>query len=149
MRATQLGRDYVILTGQALTTTKAAEAVEHCHHGLAQIALLADLCKNKSFLDIDIDACLEVVKAAEGGPKRDRLQACLREREDLAKLNIDAPDAERRAQLGVLTAAREEAAGKTAGDVMLNLFQAGMKALELPEWQNPDQCPFMREPYPA
>ena len=137
-----IGRDYVILTGQALTTTKAAEAVEHCHHGLAQIALLADLCKNKSFLDIDIDACLEVVKAAEGGPKRDRLQACLREREDLAKLNIDAPDAERRAQLGVLTAAREEAAGKTAGDVMLNLFQAGMKALELPEWQNPDQCPL-------
>ncbi|MBY2985683.1 ATP-binding protein [Rhizobium leguminosarum] len=137
-----IARDYVILTGQSLTTTKATEAVEHCHQGLAQIALLADLCKDKAFLDIEIDACLDAVKAAEGGPKRDRLQACIREREDLAKRNIDAPDAERRAQLAVLAAAREEAAGKTTGDVMLNLFQAGLKALELPEWQTPDQCPL-------
>ncbi|MDV4159309.1 hypothetical protein [Rhizobium brockwellii] len=137
-----IGRDYVVLTGQTLTATKASEAVEHCHQGLAQIALLAELCKDKAFLDIEIDACLEAVKAAEGGPKRDRLQACIREREDLAKRNIDAPDAERRAQLGILASAREEAAGKTAGDVMLNLFQAGLKALELPEWQAPDRCPL-------
>lgn len=143
-----VGRDYVVLTGHDLTTTKSTEAIEHCHQALAQIALLADLCKDKAFLEIDIDACLEAVKAAEGGPKRDRLQACIREREDLVKRNLDAPDEARRAQLGILAAARQEAAGKTAGDVMLNLFQAGMKALELPEWQDLGQCPLCESQTP-
>ncbi|MBB3356017.1 hypothetical protein FHT70_005990 [Rhizobium sp. BK049] len=143
-----IGRDYAVLTGMELTATKFTEAIEHCHQGLAQIALLAELCKDKAFLDIDIEACLEAVKAAEGGPKRDRLQACIREREDLAKRNIDAPDELRRAQLATLAAAREDAAAKTAGDVMLNLFHAGMKALELPEWQDVGQCPLCESQTP-
>lgn len=141
-------RDFVILTGQDLSTIKPAEVIEHCHQGLAQIVLLADLCKDKAFIDIDIDACLETVKAAEGGAKRDRLQACIRDRADLAKLNIDAPDEARRAQLAILAAARAEAASKTAGDVMLSLFQAGRKALELPEWQNASQCPLCENQTP-
>ena len=143
-----IGRDYVILTGHDLATTELEHGIEHCYQGLAQIALLADLCKDKGFLDIDIDACLEAVKAAEGGPKRDRLQSCIREREDLAKRNSDAPDEARRAQLAVLAAAREEAVGKTAGDVMLNLFRAGVKALELPEWQDFGRCPLCESQTP-
>lgn len=141
-------QDYVILTGQELTTTKLAEAIEHCYQGLTQIAVLSDICKEKSFLEIDVDACLEAVKAAEGGPKRDRLQACIRERGDLAKRNTDAPDEARCAQLGILAAAREEIVGKTAGNVMFNLFKAGIKALELPEWQDNGQCPLCENQTP-
>lgn len=145
---TAIGNDYLILTGKPLTTTKAAEAIEHCHEGLAQISLLADLCKDKTFYEIDIDACLNAAKAAEGGPKRDRLQACISERADLTKRNVDAPDETRRAVLEVLSAAREDVASKTAGDVMLNLFQAGIKAIELPEWQSLNQCPLCESQTP-
>lgn len=42
----------------------------------------------------------------------------------------------------------KEAAGKLAGDFMLNLFQAGIKALELPEWQDLGQYPLRESQTP-
>ncbi|MDX0290295.1 AAA family ATPase [Sinorhizobium medicae] len=137
-----IGRDYAILTGAAQLPAKASEAVDKCHSALVQIGPLTELCKGLTFAEIDIDSCLDAIKAAEGGPKRERLAACIRERENLTKLYGQAPLAERVEKLVELAAAREESASKTAGEVMLQLFQAGAKVLELPEWQNADHCPL-------
>lgn len=63
-----VGRDYVVLTGQNLTAIKVTEAIEHCHQGLAQIGLLAELRRDKAFLDINIEACLDAVKRRKAAP---------------------------------------------------------------------------------
>ncbi|MGF9566796.1 hypothetical protein AAIH70_25120 [Neorhizobium sp. BT27B] len=89
-----------------------------------------------------MDACIEAVKAAEGGPQRERLGECVRLRQELVTLNVQAPDAERTNQLANVAKNREEAVARTAGDVILQLYQAGAKALELPEWANAGVCPL-------
>ncbi|UWU70568.1 AAA family ATPase [Bradyrhizobium sp. NC92] len=137
-----IAADYAVLVGQPLAALNGAAAQAKCHHALEQIGPLKPLCENKAFHDIDINACIEAVKAAEGGPKRDRLSECIRERADLKKLNVEAPKPERAAVLVALAKARDQALAETAGDVMLTLFQAGQKALGLPEWSDPTLCPL-------
>ncbi|WP_442753289.1 hypothetical protein ACNHKD_09740 [Methylocystis sp. JAN1] len=134
--------DYAVLAGQPLATQSIADAQAKCHHALEQIGPLKPLCENKVFQDIDLNACIEAVKAAEGGPKRDRLSECIRERADLKKLNVEAPKPERAAALVGLATTRDQALAETAGDVMLTLFQAGQKALGLPEWSDATLCPL-------
>jgi hypothetical protein len=140
--STAIVRDYAILVGQDWTKMSLEDTLAVCHKALEQIGPLTELCNGKGFRNIDINECIEAVKAAEGGPKRERLAQCIRERQDLLALNIQAPDADRSAKLAELAAAREEAASKTAGDIILQLFQAGAKALELPEWAGKGVCPL-------
>ncbi|MEZ2129748.1 MULTISPECIES: AAA family ATPase [unclassified Sinorhizobium] len=135
-------RDYAILAGQDWTQMSLPETLAVCHKALEQIGPLKELCEGREFREIDIDACIEAVKAAEGGPKRERLTQCIRDRQDLLTLTVQAPDTIRSGKLAELAVAREEAVAKTAGDVMLHLFQAGAKALQLPEWANRGVCPL-------
>ncbi|RVK61766.1 hypothetical protein CN155_02645 [Sinorhizobium meliloti] len=135
-------RDYVVLTSEEWTTMAPAEALDRCHKALSQIAIVASHCNGKQFSEIDIDACIESVKAAEGGPKRERLAACIRERQELAQVNLTAPQNDRANLLIERAQAREDAASKTAGQVMLQLFQAGARVLELPEWSGAELCPL-------
>jgi AAA domain len=137
-----IAADFAALVGQPLAAQSVADAQTKCHRALKQIGPLTSLCENKSFQEIDVDACIEAVKAAEGGPKRDRLSECIRERSDLKKLNLEAPKPERADALAELTKTRDKALAETAGDVMLMLFQAGQKALGLPEWSDPTLCPI-------
>jgi len=135
-------RDYGILAGHDWTQMPLEETLAICHKALEQIGPLKHLCAGKTFREIDVDACIEAVKAAEGGPKRERLTQCIRERQNLLSLNVKAPDEDHSVKLVDLAAARENAASKTAGDLMLQLFQAGAKALQLPEWTNKSMCPL-------
>jgi len=137
-----IAADYAVLVGQPLAAQSGADAQVTCHHALEQIGPLKPLCENMIFHDIDVNACIEAVKAAEGGPKRDRLSECIRERADLKRLNVEAPKSERAAALADLAKARDQALTETAGDVMLTLFQAGQKALALPAWSDPTLCPL-------
>ncbi|MFT4117918.1 AAA family ATPase [Bradyrhizobium sp.] len=137
-----IASDYEALVGQPLGAQSSADAQASCHLALEQIGPLKPLCENRVFHDIDINACIEAVKAAEGGPKRDRLSECIRERADLKKLNVEAPKSERAAALVSLAEARDRALAETVGDVMLSLFQAGQKALGLPDWSDPTLCPL-------
>ena len=134
--------DYAVLVGAPLSSPDMAQAQTKCHEALAQIGPLNVLCRDKAFDVIDIDACIEAVKLTEGGPKRERLAACLRERNQLAKLNGEAPSPDRAAQLAARAAGREEALTKTAGDLMLQLYQVGARVLDLPDWQDPKLCPL-------
>lgn len=138
-----IAKDYVILVGADLAIgTAAATAQTQCHAALAQIGPLKAPCNGKTFLQIDIDQCLEAVKVAEGGPKRERLRECVAERAEIAKLGANAPDDERAGNLVKLANARREALEKTSGDVMLELFQVGAKVLDLPAWADPSLCPL-------
>ncbi|MBY5714728.1 AAA family ATPase [Rhizobium leguminosarum] len=135
-------RDYLILTGGEWSTMSLSDGLTKSFSALEQIGPLTALCTAKSFREIDVDACIEAVKAAEGGPKRDRLGECVRLRQELVTLNVQGPDAGRIGQLAKVAKNREEAVAKTAGDVILQLYQAGAKALELPEWANKGICPL-------
>ncbi|MDP2118529.1 MAG: AAA family ATPase [Hoeflea sp.] len=137
-----LKRDHLILTGDEWGTMSLADGLAKCFSALEQIGPLTALCAGKTFREFDVDACIEAVKAAEGGPQRERLGECVRLRQELVTLNVQAPDAERTNQLAIVAKNREEAVAKTAGDVILQLYQAGAKALELPEWANAGVCPL-------
>lgn len=134
--------DYEILVGSPLQGLDATQAQAKCSHALAQIAPLKGLCDGKPFLEIDIDGCLEAIKTAEGGPKREQLSACLRDRAELAKLNVEAPNADRAKQLVARACERDEALAKTAGDLMLQLFQTGVQVVQKPDWPDPKLCPL-------
>lgn len=135
-------RDYVILTSEEWKAITPVVALENCHKALSQIATITFHCIGKEFVDIDMDACIESVRIAEGGPKRERHSACIRDRQELTQLNLEAPQNERANTLVERAQAREDAASKTVGQVMLQLFQAGAKALELPEWSDSELCPL-------
>lgn len=140
--STAIAKDYEILVGAPIGELDAAAAKEKCHEALVQIAPLKPACEGKAFAEIDIDACIEAIKDAEGGPKRERLGACIRERGDLAKVNHEAPTPERAAQLSKRAGEREEALEKTAGDLMLELYQAGKKVVDAEQWEDPHLCPL-------
>lgn len=135
-------RDHLILTGDEWGTMPLADGLAKCFSALYQIGPLTALCAGKTFREIDVDACIEAVKAAEGGLERERLGECVRLRQEMVTLSVQAPDAARTNQLAILAKNREEAVAKTAGDVILQLYQAGAKALELPEWANAGICPL-------
>lgn len=137
-----IAKDYEILVGAAIGEMDATAAKEKCQDALAQIAPLKPVCEGKAFVTIDIDACIEAIKDAEGGPKRERLGACIRERADIAKVNHEAPTADRAEQLAARAGEREEALEKTAGDLMLELYQAGKKVVEAEQWEDPHLCPL-------
>lgn len=137
-----LGRDYAILVGTPLGSLDAIQAQSKCHQALAQIGPLTSLCAGNSFGDLEIEACIEAVKQAEGGPKRDQLATCIRERAMIAKFIGEAPTTERAIQLVSRAKARETALALTAGNVMLALFQAGAEALDEAHWSDPFHCPL-------
>lgn len=137
-----IAKDYETLVGATIGTLDAVAAKGKCEEALVQIAPLKPVCEGKSFNTIDIDACIEAIKDAEGGPKRERLGACIRERGDLMKVNHHAPDATRAAILVVRAAERADALEKTAGDLMLQLYQAGTKVVEGGQWEDPHLCPL-------
>ncbi|MBB3971857.1 hypothetical protein [Hansschlegelia beijingensis] len=137
-----LATDFELHVGASLQGLGDAQAQERCLDALAQIAPLKGLCEAKTFGEVDIEGCIEAIKAAEGGPKRERLSACLRERAELGKLNLEAPSTERAKQLVSRAAERDEALAKTAGDLMLQLFQTGAKVVQDPDWTDPKICPL-------
>lgn len=137
-----IAKDYETLAGAPIGELAVAAAREKCQEALVQIAPLKPVCEGKAFAEIDIDACIEAIKDAEGGPKRERLGTCVRERGDLAKVNHEAPTPERAAQLSARAAEREEALEMTAGDLMLELYQAGKKVVEAEQWEDPHLCPL-------
>ena len=138
-----IGTDFVVLAGLELETEDTSQTAQSkAHAALMQIALLTPLCQGKTFEELDIDECIEAIKAAEGGPKRERLAQCVAQLAEISKLEANSPTAQNAETLLALARAREDAVSKTSGDVMLQLYQAGAKALGLPEWNDAKSCPL-------
>ncbi|WP_174501836.1 AAA family ATPase [Acidiphilium sp. C61] len=137
-----IAKDYELLVGTPLGQLDTAAAKDKCHEALVQITPLKPQCEDKAYDAIDIDVCIDAIKDAEGGPKRERLGACIRERENIAKMNHEAPTRERAPQLATRAAERESALAKTSGHLMLELYQAGTKVVERAEWEDSYLCPL-------
>lgn len=137
-----IAKDYATLVGEPLGDEDQISAEAKCKDALVQIAPLSSICKDKDFDAIDVDECIKAIKVSEGGPERERLGECIRDRGDLAKLNHENPNPKRAAQLAFRAKEREQALEKTAGDLMLELYQTGAKVVGQPEWNDPQQCPL-------
>lgn len=118
-----------------------ADIQAHCHQALSGIGILAPHCDGKDFADIDIDACLQTIKAEEGGERKERHVAVLRKISDLDGANGKGPSEADGAALMSLVTARDEALALTAGDLLKELYQASERVLTSGGWPDPTKCP--------
>lgn len=139
-------KDFLVLTGSELGPETPVEAQESCRMAMAQIALLAPHCADKSFQSIDIDACVAAIQAAEGGPKRERLAECIREINRLQSLIGSVPTTDQMAELRVRIRARDTALASTSGDLMLSLLEAASNLLAENDGITPTACPLCDNP---
>jgi len=121
--------------------TTAADAQARCHKALEGMAVLAPHCAGKKFGEIDIDACVSAVAEAEGGVKKQRLAAVIREQSALtAARKVEPPDASL-ARLSELAAQRDAALEATAGDMLRQLYRVSEEVMSDPKWPSPSLCP--------
>lgn len=118
-----------------------ADVQAHCLQALSGIGILAPHCDGKDFADIDIDACLQTIKAEEGGERKERHVVILRRISDLEDANGKGPSEADGAALKLLVTARDEALALTAGDLLKELYQASERVLTSEGWPDPTKCP--------
>jgi recombinational DNA repair ATPase RecF len=139
---TAITRDYQALVKESLPIDiSAADQQQRCHAALSAISLLRDQCSGQTFMSIDIDTCLNAIKTAEGGPKRELLVAVVREEEKWDTANRAVPadaDLPKLAELAVL---REEALARTSGDLLRRLYKTSEEVMSGAGWSSPTLCP--------
>ncbi len=87
-----IAKDYNELVKKALEpTTSREDAQKDCARALHGIPVLKECCEGKPFLDIDPEKCIEAVKAAEGGSKRERLAEVIREEKQWSDADAEKP----------------------------------------------------------
>lgn len=137
-----IAADYKELVKELLVAgTSAAEAQQRCHAALNGIPLLAEHCVGQTFMAINVDACLNAIKTAEGGPKRERLTAVLQEEAKWAAANKAVPAAADMPAFVFLVTGREEALKATSGDIFRNFYQLGEQIISADDWPSPSLCP--------
>ena len=92
-------------------------------------------------MELDIDACIDVVKSAEGGPKRLRLGEVIREQDVWSKANKVLPSDDDLQLLASLATPREEALQATAGELLNELYRISEKVISSDSWPSPTLCP--------
>lgn len=132
---TSIAADYAALVKEALDPTAAAtDAQSHCQAALESTPVLKDHCVDRAFLDVDVDACIEAVRAEEGGEKKDRYSQVLRDLEAWRQANVELPlDADLLALVD-LAAGRDEALAATAGEVVSQLLRLGETVVGDESW---------------
>jgi hypothetical protein len=114
---------------------------ERCHAALHGIALLVDHCADRPFMEVDLEACLEAVKGAEVGLKRERLSGAIREEATWVAANKNIPSEADLPALANAAAAREQALSQTAGDIFRRLYRLGDQFMSAHDWPSPTLCP--------
>lgn len=137
-----IAKDYQEILKEPLPVTESAEASQQkCSEALISVPLLAAMCKEKPFMNIDVAACVTVIKEAEGGVKRDRLAAIIQEQERWASADKPTPTAADCATLVALAQTREKAVAETSGELLHELYLAAEKVLQSDDWSSPSTCP--------
>lgn len=134
--------DYLALVKEPITdvaSTKAAH--DKAHHSLAQIALLADHCKGRSFKEIDVDVCATAIKDAEAGPDRQKLAQIIQQEGAWNSLVSDQPDSGAVDRLKQLARKRDLALAGTKGDLLRQLYELGERITGDDAWDNKNLCP--------
>lgn len=135
-------RDYEALVKEALPRElPAVDQQQRCHAALSGISLLTDHCTGRAFMDLDVETCLSVIRTAEGGPKRDRLAAVIREQGMWNAANRGMPTEADLPRLAELAASREEALARTSGDVLRRLYKLSEQVMTDGNWPSPTLCP--------
>lgn len=139
---TAIDRDYQALVKESLQVDiSAVEQQQRCHAALSGISLLRDQCSGQTFMNVDIEACLDAIRTAEGGPKRERLVAVVREEEGWNTANKAVPADGDLPKLGELAALREEALARTSGDLLRRLYKTSEEVMSGAGWSSPTLCP--------
>jgi hypothetical protein len=135
--------DYESLVGKPLEPDRSdPDAQADCHAALHGIPLLNDHCADQPFLALDVDACIETIKDAEGGIKRDRLAELVRLESTWMTANKELPSDTDLPLLAVHARSRADALNKTAGDLLNKLYRLGEQVLTSPEWSSQALCPL-------
>lgn len=139
---TEIARDYDGLVKKPLSPTQAAtDAQDDCLRALQGIAILAPLCAGKTFMQVDIEAFIVEIQAAEGGADKKRLIQILHEEAEWGRASKIVPtDADTTALLN-LAEAREVALKATSGNLLHDLYIASQNVLKNPDWSEPELCP--------
>jgi recombinational DNA repair ATPase RecF len=139
---TAIDRDYQALVKESLQVDiSAVEQQQRCHAALSGISLLRDQCSGQTFMNVDIEACLDAIRTAEGGPKRERLVAVVREEEGWNTANKAVPADDDLPKLGELAVLREEALARTSGDLLRRLYKTSEEVMSGAGWSSPTLCP--------
>ena len=137
-----IARDYQAIVKESLPVDiSAADQQQRCHAALSGISLLRDQCSGRTFMNVDIEACLDAIRTAEGGPKRDRLITLVREEETWTTANKVVPADADLPKLGELAALREEALARTSGDLLRRLYKTSEEVISGAGWASPTLCP--------
>jgi len=125
---------YGALTGEEFDPAECEDfLLTKAHSALHGIALLRQLCEDRSFEEIDPTACVDAAKAAEGGEKRDELATLLRQQTDWSDAANAAPSEADAEALVALAEARDEALQHTQGDMFRQLYGLSEMILSDPE----------------
>lgn len=134
--------DYEALMQEAIVAgVPAADLQRLCHAALHGIAVLVDHCANRTFMDIDVDACLSAITTAEAGPMRERLTIIIQDEAKWASANKALPTEADLLNLTTLATAREEALNVTPGDMLRRLYQLTAEIMSGDGWPSPTLCP--------
>lgn len=134
--------DYESLVKEAMVVGALAEkAQQRCHDVLLSNPVLVEHCTGKGFMEVDINACLAAVSAAEDGPKRERLTTIIRNQAQWADANKAVPTDADSLLLENFAAAREEALKTTSGEMLRELYSLSEKIISADSWPSPTLCP--------
>ncbi len=138
----KIAKDYAELVREELAAGASLEdAQKRCHAALAGSPVLAANCADRLFMNVDIEACIGAVKAAEGGPKRDRLATVIREQATLAAANKPIPADGDYGMLANLAGKRDDALKATSGDKLHELYRLSEQIMTGGSWPSPTLCP--------
>lgn len=133
---------YKILVEEELDPAlKESELLLKAHSALCGIELLKPLCSGKKFEEIDVNACNEAAKSAEGGPERDRLSTLVKAKTDWLEAIGKLPASEIMDRLVLSAQARDEALQQTQGEIFRELYTVSEHILASEEWLDKAQCP--------
>lgn len=137
-----IGDAYKTLVGEDYDPADTeAEMLAKAHSALYGIALLKPLCEGHTFQEIDLTACVETVKAAEGGEAREKLVKIIREQERWSEALDSAPSPEDIDNFVSLGRVRDEALKLTQGDVFRQLYALSESILTDSSWEDVQVCP--------
>lgn len=137
-----IAKDYNELVKKALEpTTPREDAQKDCARALHGIPVLKESCEDRTFLDIDVEKCIEAVKAAEGGSKRERLAEVIREEKQWSDADADKPTVADIDALAQAAEAREAALAETAGEVFQEFYGLAEKIISDEKWPGAQHCP--------
>ncbi len=118
-----------------------ADLLANAHTALSNIALLKEICADKTFEDIGIDECVQAAKTAEGGEDREKLSKLIRQTTEWKEASASLPSAPDREKLVALAKSRDEALQKTQGDQFRQLYALSEKILKDDQWDDKTICP--------